>query len=92
MLEYVKENGAPVQKINIFFADLAEREELRKRLDAMDDVVVTSSLWNNLEINHANATKGNALLLDDSRNIELFSELAAGTHAAGSVGTLAENS
>ena len=62
MLEYVKENGAPVQKINIFFADLAEREELRKRLDAMDDVVVTSSLWNNLEINHANATKGNALL------------------------------
>ena len=35
---------------------------------------------------------GSSVLLDDSRNIELFSELAAGTHAAGSVGTLAENS
>lgn len=35
---------------------------------------------------------GSSVLLDDNRNIELFSELAAGTHAAGSVGTLAENS
>ena len=35
---------------------------------------------------------GSTVLLDDNRNKQLFSELAAGTHAAGTVGTLAENS
>ncbi|TPF95379.1 transcriptional regulator [Bifidobacterium sp. UTBIF-78] len=33
---------------------------------------------------------GSSVLLDDARNTELFSELAAGTHASGTVGTLAE--
>lgn len=35
---------------------------------------------------------GSSVLLDDTKNTELFSELAAGTHKAGTVGTLAENS
>lgn len=34
---------------------------------------------------------GSSVLLDDSRNLELFSQLAAGTHEAGTVGTLAES-
>lgn len=33
---------------------------------------------------------GSSVLLDDARNTELFSQLAAGTHAPGTVGTLAE--
>lgn len=33
---------------------------------------------------------GSSVLLDDTKNTELFSQLAAGTHAAGTVGTLAE--
>ena len=33
---------------------------------------------------------GSSVLLDDARNTELFNQLSAGTHAAGSVGTLAE--
>lgn len=33
---------------------------------------------------------GSSVLLDDAKNTELFSQLAAGTHAAGTVGTLAE--
>lgn len=33
---------------------------------------------------------GSSVLLDDTRNAELFSQLAAGTHAAGKVGTLSE--
>lgn len=33
---------------------------------------------------------GSSVLLDDSKNIELFNQLSAGTHAPGSVGTLAE--
>ncbi|MDB1176505.1 LCP family protein [Bifidobacterium breve] len=34
---------------------------------------------------------GSSVLLDDAKNTELFSQLAAGTHAAGTVGTLAES-
>ena len=33
---------------------------------------------------------GSSVLLDDAKNIELFNQLSAGTHAPGSVGTLAE--
>lgn len=33
---------------------------------------------------------GSSVLLDDTRNTDLFSQLAAGTHTAGKVGTLAE--
>ncbi len=33
---------------------------------------------------------GSSVLLDDERNLQLFSELANGTHEAGTVGTLAE--
>lgn len=34
---------------------------------------------------------GSSVLLDDAKNTELFRQLAAGTHAAGTVGTLAES-
>ena len=33
---------------------------------------------------------GSSVLLDEERNLQLFSELANGTHEAGTVGTLAE--
>lgn len=33
---------------------------------------------------------GSSVLLDDAKNIDLFNQLSAGTHAPGSVGTLAE--
>lgn len=33
---------------------------------------------------------GSSVLLDDTRNMDLFSQLVAGTHAAGKVGTLSE--
>ena len=33
---------------------------------------------------------GSSVLLDDEKNLELFSQLAKGTHATGTVGTLAE--
>ena len=34
---------------------------------------------------------GSSVLLDDQRNLDLFSQLADGSHAPGTVGTLAEN-
>lgn len=33
---------------------------------------------------------GSCVLLNDAKNIQLFSELSHGTHSAGTVGTLAE--
>ncbi|WEV68781.1 LCP family protein [Bifidobacterium sp. ESL0775] len=40
--------------------------------------------------NHYVRGVGSTVLLDDSKNLELFDELSAGTHAPGTVGTLAE--
>lgn len=59
--EYVREYGKPVEKINLFFADSEEREKLRKLLLQRGDVIVSSSMSNNLEINGLGATKGEGL-------------------------------
>ncbi len=60
--EEVRRRNRPVDKINYFFGDLEERERARAALLARGDVIVSSSLENNLEINAPGATKGEALL------------------------------
>ena len=59
---FVKECRKEVEKINLFFPDLSVREELRQKLNQRGDVLVTSSMPLNLEINELDAQKGNALL------------------------------
>lgn len=54
--------GQPVEKINYFFGDMAERTRARDALNARGDVIVSSSFSNNLEINALGATKGEAIL------------------------------
>lgn len=58
----LKERGRGVQKIQIFFRDMQLRKEA---LDALpkefSDLVVTTSIVNNIEINSREATKGVAL-------------------------------
>lgn len=61
-LALVRSWKMPVEKINIFTKDQALRMELWEKLARYKDLVVTSSLEYNLEINAATATKGNALL------------------------------
>lgn len=61
-LALVKSWKMPVEKINIFTRDRKLRMELWEKLSRYKDLVVTSSLEYNLEINAATATKGNALL------------------------------
>ena len=51
-----------VDKVNLLFSDLDEREEIRTLLKQRTDVIVSSSLYNNLEINAIGAEKGEALL------------------------------
>ena len=58
----LKERARGVQKIQIFFRDMEKRAEALKTLpEAFPDLVVTTSIVNNIEINSRDATKGNAL-------------------------------
>ena len=59
---YLAERAQDVQKIQIFFRDMALRAELLKTLPArFPDLVVTSSIVNNIEFNSRKGTKGIAL-------------------------------
>lgn len=60
---FVRANGQPVQKVQLCFRDMAERETAREEITAaFPDVLVTSSFRNNLELNAVDADKGRALL------------------------------
>ncbi len=61
-MEYVKQQNGGIDKVNFFFSDLKEREEIREILKRRSDILVSSSLENNLEINAPGASKGNGLL------------------------------
>ena len=50
VMEYVKTTGAEAEKVNIFMADLEEREVLRKELMAIPELSISSSMYNNLGI------------------------------------------
>ncbi len=60
--EAVRQLGQPVEKVNYFFGDLAERQRAKEALLARGDVLVSSSFANNLEINALGASKGDAIL------------------------------
>lgn len=62
VIQYVKECGQEVEKVNVYLGDLEEREILRKELSSMEGIIISSSFHNNLEINALGATKGNALM------------------------------
>ena len=62
IIEFVVRSRKPVEKINLFFPDMEERDRLRTELEKRGDVLITSSIPNNLEINAFGATKGEAIL------------------------------
>ena len=77
--DYVKQTGAEVEKINIYLADLKDREPLQRELEQEEGLSITSSLYNNLEVNDAKATKGQALKrLADYLNIPMEAVMAFG--------------
>ncbi len=58
----LRERAEGVQKIQIFFRDMALRARMLQALPKeFPDLVVTTSIVNNIEINSRGATKGNAL-------------------------------
>lgn len=61
IIQYVLGQKQMVEKINLYFADLGLRERFREELQKDARITVSSSLYNNLELNHHGATKGNAV-------------------------------
>lgn len=59
--EYVKESPVLSERINLYFDNMEMRKEIRGLANARGDVTVSSSIWNNLEINALSATKGAGL-------------------------------
>lgn len=62
IIEYVRSYKGKVDKTNMFFAAEPERTEMRKKLAGVSDIIVSSSMPNNLEINAVGATKGEGIL------------------------------
>jgi len=60
--EYVMEGRCKIEKFNMFFADPQKRLDVMEALHKLPFVKVTSSLYNNIEINAADCNKGTALL------------------------------
>ena len=61
LVEYLREKKCPVQKMNLNFKDRESKQAVRAKLEAMPEVLVTSSLPWNLELNAAGITKGSGL-------------------------------
>ena len=61
-IDYVRTCKKEVDKINMFFVDPEARERMRKILEDMPEIIVTSAISSNLEINAKGADKGGALL------------------------------
>lgn len=59
---FLREQGRPLQKIQMFFKDMDRRAVELERLPGLfPDLTVTSSITNNIEFNAKNANKGEAL-------------------------------
>ena len=79
VVEYVRQSGKGVEKINIFFADIADRAPLRCRLEQESGIAITAAMVNNLELNDENATKGNGLMwLADYLGVDREATMAVG--------------
>ena len=77
--QYMEETKSSAEKVNIFLADPSEKEVLREALSVVPGLPISSSMYNNLEINARDATKGNALLwLADYLSVPVASTMAFG--------------
>lgn len=70
---------APIEKINMFFGDLSEREKVKKALQKFTQIKVCSGMKNNLEINNYMVNKGDALIrLADTLKIDASNIMSFG--------------
>lgn len=62
ILDYVRNYEGDIEKANMFFAEETDRIKMRRELAGISDIIVSSSMPNNLEINAQDATKGQGIL------------------------------
>lgn len=62
IMQYVMESGKDAEKVNLFFADEETRKTVRAVLENESEIIITSSMPNNLEINAVGASKGSGIL------------------------------
>ncbi len=62
LIAFLEEMKRPVDKVNFNFNDYDLRARVKDELSSRDDIEVSSSFINNLEINAKGATKGQGLL------------------------------
>lgn len=76
---FLRETGSDAEKLNAFFLDLGDREAAREELNQVEGIIISSSIYNNLEMNAQGATKGDALLwLADYLGIDRMETMAFG--------------
>lgn len=80
--EFLEKEQCHVEKFNMFFAQQEKREEARVALSKIPNILVTSSVKNNLEINAATCNKGNALkALADYLGVDIEKTMAFGDNS-----------
>lgn len=62
ILHFIRQNKKPIEKMQMIFRDMAEKERAYAQLSQIPGITITSALVNNIEINSATANKGNGLL------------------------------
>ena len=63
IVKFMLSNEDRIENINICFADLSKKPQIRKTLEVMDEIsTVTTSFDNNWEIGGLNTSKANALV------------------------------
>ncbi|BCN31188.1 Cof-type HAD-IIB family hydrolase [Anaeromicropila herbilytica] len=61
--DFVQSENKAIEKIHLLFSDLSEKERVMEVLMKFDDeIVITSAMPNNIEINKKTVNKGNGLL------------------------------
>ena len=79
LAEFVQRDGVEIEKINFPYLSAGERDILWKQLEQIPTLSMTSSGFENLEVNHKNANKGAALrALCDHLGISIADTIAFG--------------
>lgn len=75
----ISESQDGAEKINLTFKDIDVRDRALEELKQFDFAIATSSVSNNIELNHINATKGKALIkLAEHLGVDMSQVMAFG--------------
>lgn len=77
--EFMLRNKNGIENINVNFSDISEKPAMKKKLETLPDVTITSSFDHNLEIGGASTSKAEALRrMCEIMHVEPSQMLAAG--------------